>query len=343
MGTPIQCGNSMMAKAGAVLGIFLFSVLLFGDCLGETREADERVVAIGTGAVTGIYFPLGGAICRLVNRERETHGVRCLVDSTEGSIANLNAIRRGELELGLAQSDQQFNAYRGLGPFAAEGPNKKLRTLLSLHTEPFTVMARADSGIKTFADLKGKRVNIGPPGSGQRATLEALLAAQGWTLADFAEVSELPPGQQAEALCDNKVDAIVYTVGHPNRSILESTIACDSGFVEVTGPAVDRLVHANPYYTHAVIPGGMYRGNPQDVATFGVKSTLVSSADIAEETIYQVVKAVFENFAEFQSAHMALAAQTPQSMVTEGNSAPLHKGAERYYKEAGLLEQAAEP
>lgn len=333
----------MMAKAGAALGIFLVSALLFGDCIGAAQEQDARVITIGTGAVTGIYFPLGGAICRLVNREHRTHGIRCLVDSTDGSIDNLNAIRHGELDLGLAQSDQQSNAYRGLGPFAAEGPDKNLRTLFSLHPEPFTVVARADSGIKTFADLKGKRVNIGPQGSGQRATLEALLAAKGWTLADFAEVSQLPPGQQAEALCDNKVDAIVYTVGHPNRSILESTIACDSVFVEVAGSAVDRLVRDNAYYTHAVIPGGMYRGNPHDVATFGVKSTLVSSADIAEETIYQVVKAVFENFAEFQSAHVALATQTRQSMVSEGNSAPLHKGAERYYKEAGLLDQAAEP
>jgi TRAP transporter TAXI family solute receptor len=298
----------------------------------------EEFITIGTGGVTGVYYPTGGAICRLVNKGRKDHGIRCSVESTGGSIYNIKTIRAGELEFGVAQSDWQYHAYNGTSSFADDGAFEGLRAVFSVHPEPFTVVARADSGVTTFDDLKGKRVNIGNPGSGQRGTMEVLMAAKGWTTDDFALATELKAAEQSAALCDNQIDAMVYTVGHPSGSIQEATTACDSVLVEVSGPAVDKLVNDNPYYRTATIPGGMYRGNDADTQTFGVGATFVSSDAVSEEAVYTVVKSVFENFDDFRGLHPAFANLDPKEMATAGLSAPLHAGAAKYYKEQGWIE-----
>jgi len=325
-------------KKAFVLSIaLLFGVVALVGGAPAPAKAEQKFVTIGTGGVTGVYYPTGGAICRLVNKSRKEHGIRCSVESTGGSVYNLNTIAAGELDMGVAQSDMQYQAYNGVGKFEEAGPNKDLRAVFSVHPEPFTVVARADAGIKKFQELKGKRVNIGNPGSGQRATMEVLMSALGWTKDDFKLASELKAAEQAQALCDNKVDAMVYTVGHPNGSIKEATTACDSVLVEVSGPEVDKLVQENDYYRYAVIPGGMYRGTDADTKTFGVGATFVTSAQVPEDVIYNVVKAVFENFDEFKKLHPAFANLKKEEMIKDGLSAPLHDGAAKYYKEAGLM------
>ncbi len=298
----------------------------------------EEFITIGTGGVTGVYYPTGGAICRLVNKGRRDHGVRCSVESTGGSVYNINTIREGELEFGVAQSDWQYHAYNGTSRFEEEGPFEGLRAVFSVHPEPFTVVARADSGIKTVEDLKGKRVNIGNPGSGQRGTMEVLMEALGWSTGDFALATELKAAEQSAALCDNQIDAMVYTVGHPSGSIQEATTACDSVLVEISGDVVDGLVSENSFYRTATIPGGMYRGNDEDTQTFGVGATFVTSADVSDDVVYALVSSVFENFEDFKGLHPAFANLKPEEMVTAGLSAPLHPGAERYYREKGWLE-----
>ncbi|MGC9419104.1 MAG: TAXI family TRAP transporter solute-binding subunit [Rhodovulum sp.] len=300
--------------------------------------AAEEFITIGTGGVTGVYYPTGGAICRLVNKGRKEHGIRCSVESTGGSVYNLNTIRAGELEFGVAQSDWQYHAYNGTSRFEEAGPFENLRAVFSVHPEPFTVVARADSGIANFEDLKGKRVNIGNPGSGQRGTMEVVMEAMGWTMDDFELATELKAAEQSAALCDNQIDAMVYTVGHPSGSIQEATTACDSVLVNVTGDAIETLIEERPYYRHATIPGGMYRGTDEDVTTFGVGATFVTSADVSEEAVYQVVKAVFENFDDFKGLHPAFANLKAEEMIKDGLSAPLHEGAARYYREKGWIE-----
>jgi hypothetical protein len=306
-------------------------------CIGVADAFATQYVTIGTGGVTGVYYPTGGAICRLVNKTRKEHGIRCSVESTGGSIYNLNTIRAGELDMGVAQSDWQFHAYNGTSKFKDQGANKDLRAVFSVHPEPFTVVARKDSGIKNFMDIKGKRVNIGNPGSGQRGTMEVLMAAVGIKRSDLKLASELKAAEQSKALCDNKIDAMVYTVGHPNGSIKEATTSCDAIIVTVDGPAVAKLVNDNDYYRTATIPGGMYRGSDEDTLTFGVGATFVSSSNVSEEVIYQVTKAVFENFDDFKKLHPAFANLKPEEMIKDGLSAPLHKGAIKYYKEVGLM------
>lgn len=298
-------------------------------------------VTIGTGDVTGIYYPAGGAICRLVNKGRKEHGVRCSVESTSGSVYNINAIRAGELDMGIAQSDWQYHAYNGTGEpsFIEAGPFKDLRAIFSLHTEPVTIIARADAGIRHVDDLVNKRVNIGNPGSGHEATWTLMWTAMGHAnaKADLKLPAQLKPAETPQALCDNKIDALFYLVGHPNGLTKEATTTCDAVLVEVTGPAIDKLVDTYSFYRYATIPGGMYRGNPNDTKVFGVGATFVTSSKISADTIYVVTKSVFENFDAFKKLHPALAHLKESEMIKDSLSAPLHEGAVRYYKERGWM------
>jgi uncharacterized protein len=320
-------------------GVTLAATLAAGIALvpaSQARAAGDNFITIGTGGVTGVYYPLGGAICRLMNKDRAKTHIRCSVESTGGSVYNANALNKGEIDFGVMQSDVQYKAYNGEGPFKGKAI-KGLRAVFSVHPEPFTVVARADSGIKTFTDLKGKRVNIGNPGSGQRATMNMLMKAYGWTKKDFKLTSQLASNEQAKALCDNKVDAIVFTVGHPNGSISEATTTCNAKIIPVTGPVIKKIVDSEPYYSWATIPGGMYRGNPKSVTTFGVRATVATTTKVPEKVTYELVKAVFSNFDEFKKLHPAFAHLKKSEMVKTALSAPLAAGAKKYYQEQGLI------
>jgi len=305
--------------------------------LGAGAVNAQEFITIGTGSVTGVYYPTGGAICKLVNKDRKEHNIRCSVESTGGSIYNVNTIRSGELDFGIVQSDWQYHGYNGTSEFAEQGPFKKLRAMFSLHTEPFNIIARTDSGINGVADLAGKRVNIGNPGSGDRATMQVVMDAFGWTNDSFTLASELKGSERSQALCDNKIDAFIYMVGHPNGSIKEATTSCDAKLVPATGEQIDKIVSGNPYYAYSTVPAGMYRGTEQDVKSFGVAATLVTTSDVSDEVAYNVAKAVFENFETFTRLHPAFANLKKEDMVKAGLSIPLHPGAAKYYKEIGLL------
>jgi len=310
---------------------------LLATTVAAPAFAQQKFMTIGTGGVTGVYYAAGGAICRLVNKDRAKHGFRCSVESTGGSVFNVNTIKAGELDLGFAQSDVQFNATKGVGQFKDAGAWGDQRAVFSVHPEPFTVLARKEANVKTFADFKGKRFNVGNPGSGTRSSMEEMLAAMGWKLGDFSLASELKADEHGPALCDGKIDGFFYAVGHPSANIQDPTTSCGARLVSLTGPAIDKLVADKPYYAKATIPGGLYPNNPQPTETYGVLATVVSSSKVSADTIYNVVKAVFDNFDEFKKLHPALAHLKPESMVKDGLSAPLHEGAARYYKEKGWI------
>jgi TRAP transporter TAXI family solute receptor len=298
--------------------------------------AQQKFVTIGTGGVTGVYYAVGGAICRLMNKNRAETGLRCSVESTGGSVFNVNAIKAGELDFGLAQSDVQFNDAKGEAQFKGNA-DPDLRAVFSVHPEPFTVLARRDAGVKEFADFKGKRFNIGNPGSGTLLSMEELLKQLGWTKADFSLAAELKADEQGTALCDNKIDGFFYGVGHPSAAIQDPTIACGAKLISLTGPAIEALVKEHPYYAKATIPGGMYANNPNPTQTYGVLATVVTSAKVSDATVYALVKAVFDNFDEFKKLHPAFATLDPKAMITNGLSAPLHSGAVSFYKEKGWM------
>lgn len=304
--------------------------------VGGVASAQE-FVSIGTGGVTGVYYPTGGAICRLVNKSRKEHGIRCAVESTGGSVYNINTIKAGELEFGVAQSDWQYHAFNGTSKFA-DNPFPGVRAVFSVHPEPFTLLVRGDSGITDFAGLAGKRVNVGNPGSGQRATMEVVMEAHGIAMDDFALATEYKGSEMAKQLCDGNIDAMIYTIGHPAAAIKEATTTCDVKLVDVTGEAIDKLVADNPYYRVATIAGGMYAGNDEDTTTFGVGATFVTSDKVSEDVVYVVAKSVMENIDDFRNLHPAFKHLDPAQMVKDGLSAPLHPGAAKAYKELGLTD-----
>lgn len=313
------------------------ALAVVGSLSAGPVAAQQKFVTIGTGGVTGVYYAAGGAICRLMNAGRKEHGIRCSVESTGGSVYNLNTMRAGELDFGVAQSDWQYHAYKGSSSFKDAGANDKLRAVFSLHPEPFTVLARADAGIARFEDLKGKRFNVGNPGSGTRASLDQLLAEMKWTTAAFSLAAELRPDEHGAALCDNRIDAFIYGVGHPSANIQDPTTTCGAKLVSLTGPAVDKLVADRPYYAKVEIPGGIYNNNPNPTPTYGVLATFVTSAAVPDDVVYNLVKAVFDNFEDFKKLHPALAHLKPEDMIKNGLSAPLHDGAVKYYKEKGWM------
>lgn len=315
-----------LALSAAVVGL-TFAV--------GTAEAAQKFITIGTGGVTGVYYPTGQAICRLVNKSRKSHGIRCSAESTGGSVYNINTIRAGQLDMGVAQSDWQYHAYHGSSKFKDQGPFKELRAVFSVHAEPVSLVARTDSGIKTINDLAGKRVNIGNPGSGSEGTWNVVWNAMGKKNDDLGLAAQMKSAETPSALCDNKIDAFWWLVGNPSALNKEAATTCDVVFAAVDNDAVRKLVADNPYYRMATIPGGMYRGNDKDVTTFGVGATFVSSTNAADDTVYQVVKAVFDNFDQFKKLHPAFGNLKESEMIKDALSAPLHGGAAKYYKERG--------
>lgn len=305
-----------------------------------TNAVAEDLVTIGTGGQTGVYYQVGQSVCKLVNAADVN--INCVAPSTAGSIANINALKAGDQQFGVAQSDWQYHATHGTSKFEDQGPDDKLRFVFSIHPEPFNVVARANSGIKTFSDLKGKRVNIGPQSSGYRGTMEEIMGELGWTNADFKLAAELKPAEAPQALCDNNLDAFIYAAGHPAAAFSEAAATCDVIMVPLTDPetkpVMDKLIADHDYYSPAVIPGGMYKGTDNDVETFGVGATLLSYADVPDEVVYNVTKTIFENFDRFKRLHPAFANLNEQDMVTHFQSAPIHPGAEKYYKEMGWIQ-----
>jgi TRAP transporter TAXI family solute receptor len=297
----------------------------------------QTFITIGTGGVTGVYYPTGGAICRLVNKGRKEHGVRCSVESTGGSVDNARSIREGELDFGVIQSDVQVASINGTGDFEPDGPYADLRSLFSIHPEPLHVMARADAGIDSTQDFKGKKINIGNVGSGSRVLAETLLKYEGIDPAEFALAAELKSSEQASALCDGKIDATIWPAGLPNGSSQEATATCDVKIIPLEGAGVDKLLEENSAFAKAIIPGGMYPGNPDDITSWGPKATLVTSAQASDDIVYALVKAVFDNFEDFKRLHPAFGRLVESEMIKDGLTAELHPGAVRYYKERGWM------
>jgi TRAP transporter TAXI family solute receptor len=328
-------GQVMERRALFVLATAASASVLTG-CTALSDAFAPEPVTITTGVPGSIYHPVGNAICRLFNLTDAATAGSCIAVSSEGSLANLQRVRRGEATLGLAQSDVAYAAFRGEGPFSSEGPDTELRILIALHSESFTVLARADSRISDFQHLRGKRIGLGTSGAGYAVTRDTVLGFYNWTISDFDRVLELGPVEQNETLCTDVVDAIIFEAGHPNGLTQEAVTQCGARLVPVSGPPIERLLAAHPYFVASVIPGGTYAGNPDGVPTFGTRALLVASTQLPDDLAYALVKAVVGDFADFRRLHPALFVLTREDMVPSEAVMPIHAGALRYYREAGL-------
>lgn len=322
---------------------FLTLIVSMVSFTNQSFSATYKLVSIGTGAVTGVYYPAGGAICRLLNRGKNDHGIRCSVESTGGSVSNLNAIRNDALDFGIVQSDWQHHAYNGTDLFADQKPFKELRSVFSLYTETFTIAVLEKSNIKKLDDIIGKKVNFGPLGSGFYATMEVLMSAKGWNKDSFSSISYIQPSEEPKALCEGKIDVMIYMAGNPNGVLEEATQSCKVRIIPIDSETIKTLQLAKKsnsggsYYVSAVIPGGTYSGNPNDIKTFGVKASLVTSSKTSSDVVYNITKAVFENFDNFKTLHPVFSMLDKKEMVSDGNSAEIHPGAKKYFCESGLM------
>ena len=292
-------------------------------------------ITIGTGGVTGTYYPTGGAICRQVNKMKKETKIRCSVESTGGSVYNINTIKNGELDFGIAQSDTVYQAANGIGKF--EGKKvAKLKSVLAIYPELLALVTRKDANINSIMDVKGKRINLGNPGSGNEATAMSLFAANDIKKSDLKFAGALKAAEMPDALRDNKIDGYFYMIGHPNANIKDATNSVDTRIVPLEGKAINKMISEYPYFAKSKIVKGLYKGVDADVNTFGVKAVLVTSTDVSDKAVYTVVKAILENFDSFKKLHPAYNNITKESLL-DGLSAPLHEGAKKYFKEAGLL------
>jgi TRAP transporter TAXI family solute receptor len=300
--------------------------------------APRAPVTIASASPVAIYHPVGNAICRIVNLSEDGDPARrCQAVASDGAVANVARVRRGTTTFGLTQSDLAHAAFRGDGAFSASGADHGLRSVVALHRQSFTVIARADAAIRNFEDLRGKRVGLGKVGAGYTVTRDVVLGFYGWTISDFDRALELGPVEQNETLCRNEVDAIIFEAVHPDGLTQKATSECSARLVRVAGPPIDRLLTVHPDYVASIIPGGTYDGNPQDTPTFGTQTLLVASTAVPDEVAYGVVKALFENLADFRRLHPALWSLTREVMVPSEALMPIHPGARRYYREIGLL------
>jgi hypothetical protein len=310
--------------------IFLFTAV--ASCAPMSLRTD---VVIGTGSPSGVYHPLGGSICRLFNLESPHDGRRCVVAPSSGPVANLDALRDGRIDIGVAPSDVLADAVAGAAVFASHGSNPELRVLFAGHSDAFTIVARRELGIRGAAGLRGRRINLGSPGSGERVGMERIMAALGATRADFAEVRELSLAEQHRALCANELDAIVYEVAHPSGLIEDVVRRCRGVLVDLSGPAIDDMLRRHAEYELAVIPGGTYLSNPADVRTIGVRAVVVTTTRLSNVLAYEITRGVFENFEDFRRLHPAFSMLSIADMVEPAGQAPLHPGAIRYFRERG--------
>lgn len=312
-----------------LLLLFTILSLLAVSCSPGERE---KFVSVGTGGVTGVYYPAGGAICNLVNQTRKQHGIRCSVESTGGSVYNTNSIAGGELDIGIAQADVAYKAWNGEPPF--KNKISKLRSLFAIHSEAVTLVVHQDAGIWSIDDLRNKRINLGNPGSGNARTSEELLKKCNIAISDLALAGRLKAVEMPDAIRDDKMDGYFYVVGHPTANIKDVATGTTIKLAAISGKCVDDLIAEHPYFVKTTIPGGIYRGVDMPTQTYGVKATLVTSTDLANNDAYQIVKSVFDNLEKFVKLHPSLNNLTPESMLS-GLTAPIHPGALKYFKEKG--------
>jgi len=320
------------------LVVAALTTILFGVAVvpPAARAGEEVFASVGTGELNGVYYPVGKAICEIVNRDLSIDGVRCSPEATPGSVYNIHAIQSGELEFGIVQADVNFNAYKGEGAWVGK-PFLDLRSVLSLYPELVTVMARADSHIQDLADLAGRQVNVGSKGTGIRATWDAIEEELGWRDKERVRPVGMRADATTSALCNGAIDANMLIVGHPSPLVKAQQAACAINLVAITGPAIDELLHKHLYYQRETIPADIY-GLPADVPTFGGRATLVTSASVDTRVVAVVAKEVLGHLAELRTLHPALARLRPSQMVTDGLTAPLHPGAEQVYRQMGLIE-----
>lgn len=316
-------------------GKFLIVAVVALGLLGSAPQALAKTdVLFGGAAIVGVYYQVALQISNLMNKHMGQK-YNYIGRPTGGSVFNINAMIRETFDFGVAQSDRNFQAFNGLADWDGK-PVKNLRSVFSMHPETVMLVTRKDTGIKKVTDIKGKRVNIGNPGSGQRGNAEEVLKIYGIDQNKDIMAEGLQQGEASRALVDRKIDAFFYTVGNPSAAIEEPAQSVDMVLIPLDHPDIKKLADEKPYYVYTKIPAGLYKGVNYDVPTYAVTATVITHEKVADEIVYDMVKTVFEHLDELKASHAAFKVLEPKQML-KGLSAPFHPGAIKYYKEKGWM------
>ncbi|MEM9635981.1 MAG: TAXI family TRAP transporter solute-binding subunit [Pseudomonadota bacterium] len=314
--------------------------LLIANAVTQSSASEQHFITVGTGGVTGVYYPAGGATCKLLNLSREDHGLRCSAEATLGSISNIRKLCAADIDFGFVQSDWRHHAFHGTSRFEEDGAHDSLRSVFSLHPEVATLVVRQGAGFKALNDLKSARVNVGGKGSGSEASWNVLVDTIGWTEADKKNLTHLGSSELAEALCTGEIDAYFALIGHPAALIEETQSQCGIRLIGFDRDAVELLTKDVPYFSEAGIPAGLY-GQSDFVPSFGGSASLVTSEDMPDDVVHTVVETIYKNFEDFRKLHPALSQLEPADLVAHKNSVPLHRGALKFFQEQGLLPESS--
>jgi TRAP transporter TAXI family solute receptor len=315
----------------------MFKTILYIMSLAIIANATDYIT-IGTGSITGVYYPTGGAICNMVNKQKFMTDVRCAKESTGGSVYNINAIRTNEIDFGIAQSDIAYQAYNGLGKFKKRA-NKELRVIMGIYPELLTLVVRRDSGIKSLKDIEGKRVNIGNHGSGQRSTVEQLFEmSKKLDINMLDKAYSMKASEAVNAIKSNKIDGYFYVVGHPTANIKEVATTTGIDIISIDNSScatLKKLLKKYPYYSMGKIEANTYNGIKDDRSSFGVKALLLTSAQSSDRVVKIITKAILDNFEEFKSLHPAYKNITKTSLI-QGLGIPQHKAAKKVFEDMDI-------
>lgn len=285
----------------------------------------SQALTIGTGPLNGVYYPTGGAICRVLNAGHALHGDSCSVQSTRGSMANLKALDEGDVQLALVQSDVLHHALHGIGPFSGQGANHELRSLFRLYQESLTLLAAPNSGITTLADIEGKRVYPGNKGAGEQITSQALMAAMGWQPGQFAAYQLKSDSEPLEGLCDGSLDAAFVVAGHPSLAVGDLISRCKVRLIPIEGEQIDTLLKQHPYYQRSRIAANLYPGQTTAINNIGMSAELVALAGLPDPIVRTVRDTLLARVKQFSRLHPALSKVTPEQLQAQ-TELPLHAG-----------------
>lgn len=297
--------------------------------------SSKTTVSIGTGGSGGMYYPTGLALCSLVNKNESD--INCIAKTTKGSIDNLRASRTFKIDFGIAQSDWLYHAYNGSSKFIDAGSDTNLRSVFSLYLEPVTLVVRSDLGINSIRDLSGKIINIGRRGSWTEAYWKLIWPKFKKFDIESKKLTHFAAQVAADALCQKEIDAYFWLVGNPNKITADTVNNCDAKIITPDDPVIEKLVSSSPYLRYSTIVGGTYQSIPYDIRTFGVGPTVFTTKDLPEDIVYVFVKSVFENFYLLKRSNSAFITLNKSEMIPKDKGVPIHPGALKYYKEAGLL------
>lgn len=315
--------------------VFLSLLFITLGISSNAQEFSGRKMVISAGNVTGVYYPTAGAICREINLNKNDD-ISCFVRASNGSFQALSELQSDKSNLAIVQSDIANDAFNNTRLFAKSKPFADLRAILSLYDDAFTIVTKKDSKINKLDDIKNTKVSYGHSGSGTYSMLNAVMKVKNWHITDFVSIVPISPSDQAEALCRGEIDAVLFSVAHPNGAIKEIFNNCDAKIISLSDEEINQIIKSNDYYKKATIDASIYNTS-ENIESFSSKAGLFATTKLSNAAAYNLARRVATNIQALRDSHPVLKKLEASDLPKIEGNIPMHPGAKKYYIEAGLL------